>query len=178
MARQDTVFPSFYLPLAWVPGYTYYFRDSTIKSITAIPFQDTTWADFDTVLVTGTAVVSAALSYRFPLSGPLIDKKFWIFYLEKLYGCVNLSGGAGVAAPSRLLKFKREDWLLSWGTEIRLQGQTFGGYPLAVSLRFDRGWDRPPPLGGNRFTLNIGFDFDYWNLIGLPDYRSPGGVTF
>jgi WD40 repeat protein len=172
MIRQDTLFPSFYLPLAWVPGYTYYFRTTKIKSIDA--FQDTTRASYDTVLVTGNAVVSGALSYRFPLSGPLIDKKLWIFYLEKLYGCLNFSGGAGVEYPSRLLKFKREDWLLSWGAELRLQAQTFGGYPLAVSLRFDRGWDRPAPLGGNRITLNIGFDFDNWYLIGLPDYRAPG----
>jgi hypothetical protein len=170
LIKQDTLaFPSFYLPLAWVPGYTYYFRDSMIKSI-----KDTSWATFDTVLVTGSAVVSGALSYRFPLSPALIDKKLWIFYLEKLYGCLNFSGGAGVAYPSRLLKFKRDDWLLSWGAELRLQAQTFGGYPLAVSLRFDRGWDRPAPLGGNRFTLNVGFDFDNWYLTGLPDYRTPG----
>ncbi|MBN2187959.1 MAG: PD40 domain-containing protein [Chitinispirillaceae bacterium] len=178
LIRRDTLaFPSFYLPLAWVPGYAYYSRDSAVKSTTAIPVPDTTWTVFDTVLVTGNAVVSGALSYRFPLSGPLIDKKLWIFYLEKLYGCVNLSGGAGVGHPSRLLKFKREDWLLSWGAELRLQAQTFGGYPLAVSFRFDRGWDRPAPLGGNRFTLNIGFDFDNWYLTGLPDYWSPAGAA-
>ena len=172
MIKQDTLFPSFYLPLAWVPGYTYYFRTRSIKTVNN--FLDTSWTEYDTVLVTGNTVVSGALSYRFPLSGPLIDKKLWIFYLEKLYGCVNLSGGAGVEHPSRLLKFKREDWLLSWGAELRLQAQTFGGYPLAVSFRFDRGWDRPAPLGGNRFSLNIGFDFDNWYLTGLPDYRKPG----
>jgi hypothetical protein len=171
--RKDTLFPSFYLPIAWVPGYTYYFRTTKIKSIVA---SDTARATFDTVLVTGNTVVSGSLSWRFPLSGPLIDKKLWIFYLEKLYGCLNLSGGAGVEHPSRLLKFKRGDWLLSWGAELRLQAQTFGGLPLAVSLRFDRGWDRPAPFGGNRFTLNIGMDFDNWYLIGLPDYHAPAGI--
>ena len=168
--KQDTsAFPSFYQPLALVPGYTYYFRTTTTKKTN---FKTDT-IPLDTVLVTGSAVVSGALSYRFPLSAPLIDTKLWIFYLEKLYGCLNLSGGAGVDHPSRLLKFKREDWLMSWGAELRLQAQTFGGYPLAVSLRFDRGWDRPAPFGGNRFTLNVGFDFDNWYLIGLPDYHSP-----
>jgi hypothetical protein len=170
IAKQDTVFPSFYLPLAWVPGYTYYFRSTKIdKKNNTIPF--------DTVLVTGNAVVSAGLSYRFPLFKPLIDKKLWIFYLEKLYGCLNLNGGTGVDRPSRLLKFRRSDWLLSWGAELRLQAQTFGGIPLAVSARFDRGWDRPAPLGGNRYSLNIGFDFDNWYLIGLPDYHAPAGTA-
>jgi hypothetical protein len=178
MIGQDTVFPSFYLPLAWVPGYTYYFRTTKIKYIDSATMPYTPHeAAYDTVLVTGTAVVSAGLSYRFPLSVPLIDKKLWIFYLEKLYGCLNLNGGIGVDHPSQLIKFRRSDWLLSWGAELRLQAQTFGGMPLAVSFRFDRGWDRPAPLGGNRFTLTIGFDFDNWDLIGLPDYRSPGIVA-
>ena len=170
IASQDTVFPSFYLPIAWVPGYTYYFRDTRIKSISG---PDTSRATFDTVLVTGTAVVSGGLSYRFPLSPALIDKKLWIFYFEKLYGCLNLNGGIGVDRPSRILKFKRGDWLLSYGAEVRLQASTFGGMPLAISLRWDRGFDRPAPLGGNRFTLNIGFDFDGWDLVMIPDYRSP-----
>jgi Tol biopolymer transport system component len=168
--KQDTLFPSFYLPLAWVPGYTYYFRSTMIN-------RDNKTIPFDTVLVTGSAVVSGRLSYRFPLSPALIDKKLWIFYLEKLYGCLNLNGGTGVDRPSRLLKFKRDDWLLSWGAELRLQAQTFGGYPLAVSLRFDRGFDRPAPLGGNRFTLTVGFDFDNWDFIGLPDYHTPAGAA-
>ena len=168
--KQDTLFPSFYLPLAWVPGYTYYFRSTMVNS-------DNKTIPFDTVLVTGSAVVSGSLSYRFPLSPALIDKKVWIFYLEKLYGCLNLNGGIGVDHPSRLLKFKRDDWLLSWGAELRLQAQTFGGYPLAVSMRFDRGFDRPSPLGGNRFTLNIGFDFDNWYLMGLPDYHTSAGAA-
>jgi Tol biopolymer transport system component len=166
--KQDSVFPSFYQPIAWVPGYTYYFRGTTIKNVyDTIPN--------DTVLVTGNTVVSAGISYRFPLSPPLIDKKFWVFYLEKIYGCINLNGGIGVDHPSRILKFNREDWLLSWGTEVRLQASTFGGIPLAFSMRWDRGWDRPAPLGGDRFTLNIGFDFDNWYLMGLPDYHTPMG---
>jgi hypothetical protein len=170
-AYQDTVFPSFYQPVAWIPGYSYYYRTTRIKSIS--PTQDTSRTTYDTVLITGKAVVSAALSYRFPLSPALIDKKLWVFYFEKLYGCLNLSGGMGVDRPSRILKFKRGDWLLSYGAEVRLQASTFGGMPLAVSLRWDRGFDRPAPLGGNRFTLGIGFDFDGWDLVTMPDNRTP-----
>jgi hypothetical protein len=170
IARQDTIFPSFYQPIAWVPGYTYYFRAPKIVSTNAKP--DTIPAD--TVLVSGNAVVNGSVSYRFPLSRPLIDKKIWIFYLEKLYGCINMNYGIGVDHPSRLLELKRDDWLLSYGAELRLQASTFGGIPLAVKLRWDRGIDRPAPLGGDRFTLGIGFDFDDWGLITLPDYRTPG----
>ena len=50
----------------------------------------------DTVLVTGNAVVNGSVSYRFPLSPALIDKKLWIFYFEKLYGCLNMNYGIGV----------------------------------------------------------------------------------
>jgi hypothetical protein len=162
---QDTLLPSFYLPVAWLPGYTYYFHQ--IK-----PRADTT-IDIDTVLVTGNAVVSRSVSYRFPLSPTLIDKRFWILYLEKLYGCLNLSGGAGFVHPSRLLDFNRDDWLLSYGAELRLQASTFNGMPLAVRFRWDRGIDRPAPIGGDRFTFGIGFDFDNWGLIMLPNYRTP-----
>jgi hypothetical protein len=128
---------------------------------------------FDTVLITGNTVLSGALSYRFPLSPPLIDKRVWIIYLEKLYGCLNLSGGAGFDRPSRFLEFNRDDWLVSYGAELRLQASTFNGMPLAVKLRWDRGIDRPAPVGGDRFTFGIGFDFDNWGLIMLPDYRAP-----
>jgi hypothetical protein len=168
--KQDTVFPSFNLPIAWVPGYTYYFRAPKIKStnekLDTIPG--------DTVLVTGPTVVSGGISYRFPLSPTLIDKKFWIFYLEKIFGCLNANGGAGFAHPSQFFKFNRSDWLRSYGAELRIQGSTFGGYPLAIKLSWDRGIDRPAPLGGNRFNLEIGFDFDNWETILMPDYRTPG----
>jgi Tol biopolymer transport system component len=165
--RQDTLFPSFNLPVIWLPGYTYYFRTTKPQN------NDTTEMVFDTVLITGNTVLSGALSYRFPLSPPLIDKRVWIIYLEKLYGCLNLSGGAGFDRPSRFLEFNRDDWLVSYGAELRLQASTFNGMPLAVKLRWDRGIDRPAPVGGDRFTFGIGFDFDNWGLIMLPDYRAP-----
>ncbi|MCU0609393.1 MAG: hypothetical protein MUF22_06470 [Chitinispirillaceae bacterium] len=171
VATQDTKFPYFYQPIAWVPGYTYYFRDTNHIQPTNEDPQHKFPAD--TVLVTGNAVVSGSVSYRFPLSPALIDKKFWIFYLEKIYGCINLSGGAGVTNPSRLLEFRRSDWLLSYGTELRIQATTFGYIPLAVKLRWDRGFDLPAPKGGDRFALGVGFDFDNWGLVSLPDYAMP-----
>jgi hypothetical protein len=166
--QKDTLFPSFNLPVAWVPGYTFYYRDTKPD-----PLDPTKQKTFDTVLVTGNAVVSGGVSYRFPLSPTLIDKRFWIFYLEKIYGCLNASGGIGVEHPSRLLEFNRGDWLLSWGAELRVQASTFNGFPLAVKARWDKGMDRPAPLGGSRFTFSLGFDFDDWGYISLPDYRSP-----
>jgi hypothetical protein len=167
---QDTTFPSFYLPVAWVPGYTYYFRTIRQKPSNSNPNRT---LPVDTVLVTGKAVLNGTLSYRFPLSPSLIDKRVWIIYLEKLYGCLNLSGGAGFDHSSRFLEFNRDDWLVSYGAELRLQASTFNGMPLAVKLRWDRGIDRPAPVGGDRFTLGIGFDFDNWGLIMQPDYRMP-----
>jgi hypothetical protein len=168
--KQDTVFPSFYLPIAWVPGYTYYFRKDRHKPSNSNPDRI---LPVDTVLVTGNAVINGTLSYRFPLSPSLIDKRIGIIYLEKLYGCLNLSGGAGLDRPKRFLEFNRDDWLVSYGAELRLQASTFNGMPLAVKFRWDRGIDRPAPIGGDRFTLGIGFDFDNWGLIMLPDYRAP-----
>jgi hypothetical protein len=166
----DTLFPSFNLPVAWVPGYVYYFRTPKPRWINnkldTIPL--------DTVLVTGPMTVSGSLSYRFPLSPPLIDKKFWIFYLEKVFGCLNANFGGGFQHPSDIFKSHRNDWVVSYGAELRLQGSTFGGYPLAVKLAWNRGIDRPAPIGGDRFNVEVGFDFDYWGNILLPDYRAPG----
>jgi hypothetical protein len=169
MISQDTAIPSFYLPVAWVPGYTYYFRKDRFKDRNS----KTDTLPVDTVLVTGKAVINGTLSYRFPLSPSLINKRIGIIYLEKLYGCLNLSGGAGFDRPSRFLDFNRDDWLVSYGAELRLQASTFNGMPLAVKLRWDRGIDHPAPVGGDRFTLGIGFDFDNWGLIMQPDYRAP-----
>ena len=156
--RDTSAFPSFYLPVAWVPGYTFYYQKN-----------DTV----DTVLVTGPIVVNGAVSYRFPLSPPLIDKKLWIFYFEKLYGCLNFSGGAGATSVSQLLDLSH--WVFSYGTELRLQATMFSGIPLAVSLRWDRGFtktiDDPQQNGGDRYSLSVGFDFDDWGNVMLPDFR-------
>jgi len=169
--RDTSAFPSFYLPVAWVPGYTFYYQNT----VTQYAYHDTIKEPNDTVLVTGPIVVNGAVSYRFPLSPPLIDKKLWIFYLEKLYGCLNSSGGAGATSVSQLLDLSH--WVFSYGTELRLQATMFSGIPLAVSLRWDRGFTKtiadPEQNGGDRYSLSVGFDFDDWGNVMLPDFRDP-----
>ncbi len=83
-----------------------------------------------------------------------------------------MSGGAGFDNPSDFIKFDRDDWLLAFGLELRLEAQTFNNLPFALKLRWDNGFDRSAPRGGNRFTFAIGYDFDNWGLLLLPGYRS------
>ena len=157
--------PSFYKPGTWINGYTYYMLD-TMK--TSDGKRDS--LIFDTILVSGNAVASLNLSYRFPLWPlPLIDKKLWFIYLDKLYGAVNFSTGGGWQKPSDFLKFRKEDWISSVGAELRLEALSFN-FPLAIDLRWDRGLNRPSPIGGDHFTLRIGFSFDNWEMIDEPDY--------
>lgn len=171
--RQDSVrnVPTFYKPAVWVPGYTYYFEKRGVKQNDQL-FTDT--VKYDTVLVTGDAASLVNLSYRFPLwPGTGIDQKFWFIYLDKLFGAVNFSTGAGCTNVSDFFKFRKKDWLSSAGLELRLEAFTFGYYPLAIKFRWDRGLNMPAPLGGDRFTLGIGFSFDNWELIDLPDFYAP-----
>jgi Tol biopolymer transport system component len=157
--------PSFYKPAEWVHGYTYYILD-TMK--TSDGKNDS--LIFDTALVSGNAVATVQFSYRFPLwPRPLIDKKLWFIYLDKLYGAFNFSSGGGWQRPADLLKFRREDWLSSLGAELRLEAQSFG-FPLAIDLRYDRGLNKPSPIGGDHFTFRIGFSFDNWEYIDEPNY--------
>jgi hypothetical protein len=176
-------FPSFYLPVAWVPGYTFYYQNTVTQYTTIYDKNkgklDTTGSSTqpnDTVLVTGPIVVNGAVSYRFPLSPPLIDKKIGILYLEKLYGCLNFSGGGAASSFSQLLNLNH--WIFSYGTELRLQSTIFSGIPLAVSMRWDRGFtksiDDPAQNGGDRYSLMVGFDFDDWGNVMLPDFSKPG----
>jgi hypothetical protein len=181
VVRKDTsAFPSFYLPVAWVPGYTFYYQN-TVTQYSVVKNNgknDTTGKSIepnDTVLVTGPVVVNGAVSYRFPLSRPLIDKKIGILYLEKLYGCLNFSGGAGVSSFTQLADLNH--WVFSYGPEVRLQGTIFSGIPLAVSLRWDRGFSKvydQEQNAGDRVSLMVGFDFDDWGNVMLPDYSKPG----
>lgn len=170
IVRQDTPIPSFLLPVAWVPGYSYYYRDKKIKRITN---GDTVRIDYDTVQISGKAVVQGEISYRFPLwPRYLIDKKIGFVYLERLYGAINFSGGAGWSNPSDFLDQTREDWLLSYGLELRLEAQTFNNLPMALKVRWDNGFDQEAPRGGHRFTFSIGYDFDNWGMIFTPDYKT------
>lgn len=165
--RQDTTFPSYFLPGAWLPGYAYYYRDTRIVQTEANPESR---QDFDSLLVTGEMVLQGEVSYRFPLSPKLIDKKIGPFYLERIFGALNLNFGAGWDHPSDFFNYNRDDWLLAYGCEIRVEAITFNTYPFALKARWDYGADKPAPLGGHRFTLSIGYDFDNWGLILVPDY--------
>ncbi|HEX3018902.1 MAG TPA: hypothetical protein VHP36_01305 [Chitinispirillaceae bacterium] len=172
--KQDTPIPNFLLPATWIPGYSYYTRLKKIKSITKTPTgNDTARVDYDTALISGNTVIQGELSYRFPLWPKyLIDKKLGFIYLERLYGAINFGGGAAWNKPSDFLKFQREDWLLSFGLELRLEAQTFSNLPLALKIRWDNGLDRNAPQGGNRFTFGISYDFDNWDMVLMPNYKS------
>jgi hypothetical protein len=172
--RADSVreVPSFYKPAVWVPGYTFYYERKGLQQ-NSQQFIDT--VKYDTVLVTGDATSLLNLSYRFPLwASRGINKKLWFVYFDKLYGAVNFSSGSGCGDVSDFFKFHKQDWLSSAGLEIRLEAFTFGYYPLAVKVRWDRGLNRAAPIGGDRFTLGVGVSFDNWELIDYPDYFIPG----
>jgi hypothetical protein len=172
--------PTFYYPIARVPGYSYFYKDDKIK----IEYGDTSTIRYDTVLVTGKAVLTGEFSYRFPLWPKSIDKKFWFLYLDLLYGALNFSGGAGFDNPMDALDFNRSDWFLSYGAEVRLETISFSNYPMAFKFRWDYGADRATPetfvdnrpvtLGGHRFEFSLGFGFDNdWGMISVVDYFSP-----
>jgi hypothetical protein len=168
--------PSYYKAIEWLPGYTYYYNypaqqkmeDSSVKTVTR-----------DSVLVTGSAVAKVVASYRFPLLPGSIDTHFWFLYFDKLYGAVNFAAGAGFPLLSDLRHFNKENWLSSAGLEVRLEALSFD-IPMAIKFRWDRGLNRPSPVGGDRLTLSIGFSFDNWEYIDEPDYdrvkvpHSPG----
>ncbi|GBU21289.1 hypothetical protein R80B4_01178 [Fibrobacteres bacterium R8-0-B4] len=169
--------PSFYLPAAQVPGYAYFYKDEKTKAN-----GDT--LKYDTVLVTGKAVLSGQFSYRFPLWPGSIDKKLGFLYFDMLYGALNFSAGAGFDDPGKIWNWDRKDWLFSYGAEARLEALSFNNYPLCVSFRWDYGADkavaetfvdnRKVMLGGHRFALSIGLDFDDgWGMIPVVDYFSP-----
>jgi Tol biopolymer transport system component len=163
--RTEKELPSYYKPVEWLNGYAYFFK-GTLKKADASGDS----IIFDTVLVTGNAVASINLSYRFPLwPGLQIGKRMWFLNIDQLYGAVNFCAGAGWQSPSGILPFHKEDWLSSAGGEIRLKAKSFG-FPLAISLRYDNGFNRHWPLGGDHITFSLGFGFDNWDLIDLPDY--------
>jgi len=162
---QEKELPSYYKPVEWLSGYAYFFKGTLKKNDAS--------ADsiiFDTVLVTGNTVAAVNLSYRFPLwPGTQIGKRLWFFNIDQLYGALNFCAGAGWHSTSDIFPFRKEDWLSSAGAEIRLKAKSFG-FPLALSLRYDNGFNRPWPLGGDHITFSLGFDFDNWELIDEPNY--------
>ena len=113
-----------FTPRVWGP---------VIPTITEIQIKrDSISVTYDTLQVTGKAVLSGTISYRFPLWPGLIDKKLSFLYLERLYGAINVSGGAGWDNPTDFFKFDRNDYLISYGAEVRLEGQLFSNLPLAI----------------------------------------------
>jgi hypothetical protein len=157
--------PAYYKPAAWIPGYTYFYRDTLANPQPGDP------PAFDTVLVSGNTLFQGMFSYRFPLWPGSIDKKMGWIYLNNLFGALNFYYGAGFDNPTAILPLKREDWLLAVGGEIRLDASSFGGYPLFVNLKYDYGLDRPAPIGGVHLMLGIGLSFDKWEYIDIPDYH-------
>jgi hypothetical protein len=159
--------PAYIKPAAWVPGYTFYYRD-TLKS--------TSGGDsltFDTILVSGNTLFQGMFSYRFPLWPGSIDKKLGWIYLNNLFGALNFYYGAGFDRPGNVFPLKREDWLLAVGGELRLDASSFSGYPLFVNIKCDYGLDRPAPIGGLHLMLGIGLSFDKWEYIDEPDFHHP-----
>ncbi|MDR0307813.1 MAG: hypothetical protein LBI42_13395 [Chitinispirillales bacterium] len=175
----DQEIPSFYLPIAQVPGYTFFYKNE----ITKIEYNDTSVIKQDTVLVTGKAVLLGEFSYRFPLWPRSIDRKLSFLYLDRLYGALNFSAGGGWDKPTDVFNFDRSDWLFGYGAELRLEALSFNSYPLALKFRWDYGADktkaetfadkRKVTLGGHRYCLSIGFSFDNWDMIPVVDYFSP-----
>jgi Tol biopolymer transport system component len=157
--------PSFYKPVEWLKGYTYFFKDTLRKADNS---QDS--VIFDTCLVTGNAVAAINLSYRFPLWPTVqMGARLWFINFDQLYGAVNFGAAAGWQSAASAFKFNRDDWLTSAGLELRLKAKSFG-IPLALGLRYDYGFNRPASLGGDHITFSLGFGFDNWDLIDMPDY--------
>lgn len=153
---ENTDLPSYYKPGAWLPGYAYYYKDTAQKHV-------------DTVLISGNGIVTGGLSYRFPLTPQSIDKKLGFLYFDQLY--MGFNAGAGTA-KDRLEDFRslaRDDFLMYSGAELRLEAISFNTYPLAIGVRWDWGMDKPSPVGGHKFALQVGFNFEDWGLIVEPD---------
>jgi hypothetical protein len=160
--------PSYYQPMEWLPGYAYFYQYISQQ----INGTDTLRSLRDTSVIGGNSVAMATASYRFPLWPKSIDTKVWFLYLDRLYGAVNFASGAGWKSLSDIRHFKKEDWLSSAGAELRLEAMSFSYLPMAIKFRWDRGLNRPAPIGGDRFTLGIGFSFDNWEMIDEPDYAN------
>jgi Tol biopolymer transport system component len=165
--KDDVPLPSYFQPAGWLPGYSYFYKSQKHK---AIKTNKDSIVSFDTLVLTGNNVIQGEFSYRFPLWKGLIDKKIGFLYLDQLYGAFNVSGGAAFDNPSDIRDLGRNDVLLSVGGEIRLETKTFNSFPMAIKLRYDRGLDKEAPVGGDRLTFTLGYDFDNWGTVLSPDY--------
>jgi Tol biopolymer transport system component len=166
-------FPEFFQPVLTVPGYTFSYRaDSTeyeLRDEYGTVYDTVVFYD-DSLLFSDNILLNASLSYRFPLwPGKSIDKKIGFLYFDQLFGSVNFGGALAAGGYTDLKNTTRDDILLHLGTEVRLKSIAFNGFPLAASFRWDRGLDKPAPVGGDRFTFTVGFQFDNWTIITEPD---------
>lgn len=76
---------------------------------------------------------------------------------------------------------------LGFGLELRMENYIAPGYPFFITLRYSQSLDRDDPSGSFKeyFTsnpldnpaafvyFNIGFSFDGWDLIDIPEYHNP-----
>lgn len=164
--------PDFFYPVQKVPGYSYSYRaDSTMQMLIGQK-GDTTYEKMseDSLVASDKVLLELHGSYRFPLTSPKgIAKKFWIFYFDRIYGAVNF-GGVLPARSLRDLEDKTiDDALLYAGAELRISTFIFNSNPLAIGFRYDRGISRDAPVGGNRFTLTLGMEFNNGTIISQPD---------
>jgi hypothetical protein len=160
--------PPYYAPAYWQPGYAYYFKDtlqtSDGKADSLI---------YDTVLVSGQALMHGMVSYRFPLWPRSLDTKIGWIYLDQLYGAVNVYGGAAWRNARDIFPLRRQDFLMTVGGELRLEALSFSRYPFFLKAKCDYGLDRPAPIGGLRLMFGIGLSFDNWEYIDVPDFQRP-----
>ena len=165
--------PDFFYPATLVPGYSFSYRaDSTWRYL-----RDENGRVADSVLISEDSLTASDKvllelhsSYRFPLtSRGGIGKKWWIFYFDKLYGAINFGGAMPANSLSALRDKTIVDALLYAGPELRLSMLTFNTFPLAMTLRYDYGFNRNAPVGGGRVSFSLGFDFNNWTIISQPD---------
>ncbi|MBD3419555.1 MAG: hypothetical protein GF398_05485 [Chitinivibrionales bacterium] len=186
---ESSAFPYYFEPVIWWhPGYAYYVQDTLERYD---PERSSPGRDFyDTLpylrgIVAGNMITFGKFSYRFPLWPKTIDKKLAFFYFEHLYGAANFTAAGGWQTFDEIKNATFDDWLYSYGAELRLEGQTFNRYPLALKLRWEHGFNKEIPgfdlssnevnrIGGHRVSFSLGFAFDDWGLIEVPDYHRPG----
>ena len=188
--RQDVKNRSWYQAAAWLPGYSYYYRDTLTRISTTdtagivVPGvrYDTVGVAAEKLTFAGNAIAWAKLSYRFPLYGRPLDAKLGFLYIDKVYGALNYNIGVAWDDLVAASAWNTDQWsrwfsnqsLQAAGAELRCEAITFNSYPLAVSLRYDYGFRKfaDSRIGGDKITLSVGFDFDYWGAMESADYYS------
>jgi len=184
LPKKFTNFPYYYEPeIYWHPGYAYYERathyDTLVNTV-----GDTTYKKLPYLkgVIAGNTLAWGGLSYRFPLWPGSIDRKVSVWYLDHLYGALSTTAAAGFRTIDEIRNrprddlFRRSDWLVSAGAEVRLETLMYSNYPCGIKLKWDYGMDRPAPVGGHRFSISAGFGFDNWGMIDGPELRPNAGL--